>query len=141
MLLAGQMDDGMLKATGNWLAQVDYDLATAEHMLHVGRYIYVIFMSHMALEKVLKALVTEETQKLPTRTHNLIDLAQRAHVDLSQEHQDFLGKINNTNVVVRYPDNLSAMVSQYPETIAREYLERTKELITWVRQDPRLQPS
>ena len=129
----------MLKATANWLAQVDYDIATAEQMLHTGRYIYVIFMSHMALEKALKALVTEETQKLPPRTHNLIDLAQRAHVVLSQEQQDFLGKLNNTSVVVRYPDDLSAMVSQYPEAIAQDYLERTKELILWVRQDPRLQ--
>jgi HEPN domain-containing protein len=42
-------------------------------------------MGHMALEKALKALVTEETQQLPPRTHNLIDLAQRAHVVLSQE--------------------------------------------------------
>ena len=129
----------MLKATANWLAQVDYGIATAEQMLHAGRYIYVIFMSHMALEKALKALVAEETQKLPPRTHNLIDLAQRAQVVLSQEQQDFLGRINNTSVVVRYPDDLTAMVSQYPEAIARDYLERTKELILWVRQDPRLQ--
>ena len=129
----------MLKATANWLAQVDYDIATAEQMLHAGRYIYVILMSHLALEKALKALVTEETQQLPPRTHNLIDRAQRAQVVLSQEQQDFLGKINNTSVVVRYPDDLSAMVSQYPEAIARDYLERTKELILWVRQDPRLQ--
>ena len=131
----------MLKATAYWLAQVDYDIATAEQMLHAGRYVYVIFMSHMALEKALKALVTEETQKLPPRTHNLIDLAQRAHVVLSQEQQDFLGKLNNTSVVVRYPDDLAAMVSQYPEAIAQDYLERTKELILWVRQDPRLQTS
>ena len=123
------MDKHVLKATANWLAQVDYDVATAEQMLQVGRYIYVIFMSHMALEKALKALVTEETQKLPPRTHNLIDLAQRARVVLSQEQQDFLGKINTTSVVVRYPDDPSAMVSQYPEAIARDYLERTKELI------------
>ena len=129
----------MLKATANWLAQVDYDITTAEQMLHAGRYICVIFMSHMALEKALKALVTEETQKLPPRTHNLIDLAQRAHVVLSQEQQDFLGKINNTSVVVRYPDDLAEMVSHYPEVIARDYLERTKELITWLRQDQRLQ--
>ena len=129
----------MLKATANWLAQVDYDVATAEQMLHAGRYIYVIFMSHMALEKTLKALVTEETQKLPPRTHNLIDLAQRAQVVLSQEQQDFLGKLNNISVVVRYPDDLAAIVTQYPEAIAQDYLERTKELILWVRQDPRLQ--
>jgi HEPN domain-containing protein len=131
----------MLKATANWLAQVDYDIATAEQMLHAGRYIYVIFMSHMALEKALKSLVTEETQKLPPRTHNLIDLAQRAHVVLSQAQQDFLGKLNNTSVVVRYPEDLSAMISQYPEAIVQDYLERTKELILWVRQDPRLQTS
>lgn len=129
----------MLKATANWLAQVDYDIATAEHMLHAGRYVYVIFMSHMALEKALKALGTEETQKLPPRTHNLIDLAQRAHVVLSQEQQDFLGNLNNTSVAVRYPEDLSAMVSQYPEAVAQDYLERTKELILWLRQDPRLQ--
>lgn len=131
----------MLKATENWLAQVDYDLATAEHMLRAGRYIYVIFMSHLALEKALKALVTEETQKLPPRTHNLIDLAQRGKLKLSQEQRDFIGKINNASVIVRYPDDISNMVSQYPETISQEYLEKTKELIEWLRQDPRLQGS
>lgn len=133
------MDTRMLKATANWLAQVNYDLATAEQMLQAGRYIYVIFMRHMALEKALKALVTEETRKLPPRTHNLIDLAKRAHVVLAQAQQDFLGKLNNTSVVVRYPDDLSALVSQYPEAIAQDYLERTKELLLWIRQDPRLQ--
>ena len=60
-------------------------------MLHTGRYIYVIFMCHMALEKALKALITEETQQLPPRTHNLIDLAQRAQVALSQAQQEFSG--------------------------------------------------
>jgi HEPN domain-containing protein len=131
----------VLKATENWLAQVDYDLATAEQMLRAGRYIYVIFMSHMALEKVLKAVVTEETRKLPPRTHNLIDLAQRAQLALSQEHQDFIGKINNASVVVRYPDDLSEMIVQYSEVIARDYLQKAEELIRWIRQDPRLQTS
>jgi hypothetical protein len=41
------------------------------------------------------------------RTPNLIDLAQRARLVLSQEQQDFLGKINETSVIVRYPDDLS----------------------------------
>ena len=131
----------MLKATENWLAQVDYDLATAEHMLNAGRYIYVVFMCHLALEKVLKALVTEEAQKLPPRTHNLIDLAQRAKLTLSQEHRDFVGKINDASIVTRYPDDLSKIVSQYPESVAQEYLEKTKEAIAWIRQDPRLQTS
>lgn len=98
-------------------------------------------MQDATLEKALKALVTEESRKLPPRTHNLIDLARRANVVLSQEQQEFLGKLNNTSVAVRYPDDLSAMVSQYPATVVRDYLKRTREIITWIRQDQRLQPS
>lgn len=128
----------MLKATENWLAQVDYDLATAEHMLAVGRYIYVVFMCHMALEKALKALVTEETRELPPRTHNLIDLTRRGKLMPSRWQQDFIGRINDASVVTRYPDDLSRIVADYPEPVAREYLRETKELIQWILQDPRL---
>jgi HEPN domain-containing protein len=131
----------MLKATENWLSQVDYDLATAEHMLHTGRYIYVVFMSHLALEKMLKALVTEETQRLPPRTHNLIDLAQQGNLNLSQTQRDFIGKINNANIATRYPADLAQLLTQYSAPVARTYLEQTREIITWLRQDPRLQTS
>jgi HEPN domain-containing protein len=131
----------MLKATENWLSQVDYDLATEEHMLHNGRYIYVVFMSHLALEKMLKALVTEETQRLPARTHNLIDLAQQGKLNLSQTQRDFIGKINNASIAVRYPADLTQLMAQYSATVVRDYLEQTQEIITWLRQDPRLQTS
>ena len=131
----------MLQATENWLVQVDYDLATAEHMLHAGRYIYVVFMCHLALEKMLKALVTEETQMLPPRTHNLIDLAQQGKLNLSQAQRDFLGKINNASIATRYPADLAQLVAQYSALVVRDYLEQTQEIITWLRQDPRLQTS
>jgi HEPN domain-containing protein len=136
----------MLKATENWLSQVDYDLATAEHMLHTGRYIYVVFMSHLALEKmlkalVLKALVTEETQRLPPRTHNLIDLAQQGKLNLSQTQRDFIGKINNANIATRYLADLAQLLTQYSAPVVRTYLEQTREIITWLCQDPRLQTS
>ncbi len=128
----------MLRATENWLAQVDYDLTSAEHMLNSGRHVYVIFLCHLALEKALKALVTEETGKLPPRTHNLIDLARRAKLTPSEKHRDFIGRLNDVSVVTRYPENLSEVVSQYPESVAREYLDKTKEIVAWLRKDPRL---
>ena len=90
---------------------------------------------------MLEALVTEETRKLPPRTYSLIDLAQRSKLNLSQEQRDFIGEINNASIAARYPDDLVKMVAQYPDTVAREYLEATKDLIAWLRQDPRLQAS
>ena len=131
----------MLKATENWLAQVDYDLVTAENMLRTGRFLYVVFMCHLALEKGLKALVTEETQKTPPKSHNLIRLAQRANLSLPDDRRDFIGKMNDASIVTRYPEDLPEIVSLYPETVAREYFEKTKEIIAWLRRDPRLKKS
>jgi HEPN domain-containing protein len=63
--------------TQNWIALSDYDLETARHMLATGRFLYVIFMCHLALEKMLKAHFTEVTQSIPPKTHDLIYLIRR----------------------------------------------------------------
>ncbi len=39
------------KTTANWIATSRYDSESAQHMLKTGRYIYVIFLCHLAIEK------------------------------------------------------------------------------------------
>ena len=48
----------MKKEVKNWLDSAKYDLETAEHMFNTGRYVYTIFMCHLALEKILKAKIS-----------------------------------------------------------------------------------
>ena len=62
------------KPFSEWLKQSDYDLKTAKAMLDAGRFIYCVFMCHLALEKILKAFVAIETKQLPPKTHDLIAL-------------------------------------------------------------------
>jgi HEPN domain-containing protein len=50
----------MKKATQNWIESSDYDIKTAEAMFKSKRYLYVVFMCHLATEKMLKALVSEK---------------------------------------------------------------------------------
>ena len=38
-----------------WIEMSDYDLETADAMLVTGRYLYVGFMCHQIIEKILKA--------------------------------------------------------------------------------------
>lgn len=51
----------MSRVAEEWIEQAEYDLETAEHVLSTGRYLYVIFLCHLAIEKVLKAAVAEVT--------------------------------------------------------------------------------
>jgi hypothetical protein len=41
----------------------------------------------------------------------------------------------------RDPADLAQLMAQDSDTVARDYLEQTREIITWLRQDPRLQTS
>jgi HEPN domain-containing protein len=128
----------MLEETKNWLNMVDYDIDTARQMFKTKRYVYVIFMCHLAIEKVFKALVCEETNKFPPKTHDLILLTNLGKVKLPDDLPDFIGMINNVAVVTRYPEDLSKIVSSYPKEVTQEYLNKTLKVIKCVKQDPRL---
>ena len=128
----------MKKETKNWLDMVDYDLATVQQMFKTGRYVYVIFMCHLAIEKALKAIACEKIDKVPPKTHDLIYLVNLGKIKLAGDLLDFVGIINNAGVVTRYPEDLSELVHSYPEEIAKKYLDRTLEVIKCIKQDPRL---
>ena len=128
----------MRKDTKSFIASAEYDLNTAEFMLKAGRYIYVVFMFHLAIEKMLKAIVAELTHKMPPKTHSLIFLLKISDVQLPANLFDFVTKINNVSIVTRYPEDFSELLKVYPKDIAKKYLLQTKEVIQCLQKDKRL---
>lgn len=120
------------------MVSADYDLGTAEHMLNSGRYIYVVFTCHLSIEKILKAIAAEVTEKPPPKTHNLFYLTKLADINFPENHFEFVSKINNASIVTRYPEDFSKLIEVYPENIAKAYLEQTKGVIQWLKQNERL---
>ena len=131
----------MRKDTVNWIALADYDIETAQHMLATERYLYVIFLCHLALEKLLKAHVAEFTQTVPIKTHDLIYLVKKCELELPEKYLDFIGKINTASIPTRYPDDLQRSLKEYPKSVAKNYLNQTLELIEWLKQHQNLSES
>jgi HEPN domain-containing protein len=125
----------MRKDTESFILSSEYDLTTARHMFNTGRYVYVVFMCHIAIEKLLKAIVAETTDRVPPRTHNLLYLGKLANINMPQDLFDFIAKINNASVVTRYPEDFSQLIESYPENIVKEYLENTEKVLTWLKQN------
>lgn len=65
-------------------------------------------------------------------------MINQSQVKLTDNLLDFVGMINNAGVVTRYPEDLSRLVSSYPKQVAREYLNKTQEVIKCIKQDTRL---
>lgn len=131
----------MRKDTANWIALADYDVETARHMLATERFLYVVFLCHLVLEKMLKADVAEFTQEVPIKTHDLIHLVKKSDLELPETYLDFVGKINTASIPTRYPDDLQRTLKEYPKSVAKNYLNQTVELIEWLKQHLNLSES
>ena len=55
--------------TNYWIEISDYDLETSKTMLIGKRYLYVGFMCHQAVEKILKAYFTAKNEETPPFVH------------------------------------------------------------------------
>ena len=53
-----------------WIDVSDYDLETAQAMLATARYLYVGFMCHQTVEKLLKGHYVEMTGQTPNGCSN-----------------------------------------------------------------------
>jgi HEPN domain-containing protein len=103
-----------------------------------GRYLYVVFLCHLAIEKMLKALVAEVYDKPAPRSHDLIFLIRRIKMVPKPRLYEFVSKLNNASVMTRYPSDMQAALRDYTRDIAASYLEQTEEVLEWLRSDPRL---
>ncbi len=128
----------MRKDALNFKVSAEYDLRTAEFLFKTGRYIYVVFMCHLSIEKMLKAIVSEVTKQVSPKTHNLIYLVKLGEVNFPQELFDFVTIINNASIVTRYPEDFLKLLLVYPKNVTKEYLRKTKEVIQCLKKDKRL---
>jgi HEPN domain-containing protein len=126
------------KSIANWLESSNYDIKTAEHMFKTKRYVYVLFMCHLSVEKLLKALYEVTLKKAPPKTHNLIYLVNEVNLDLPEEQLKTIESLNDISVVTRYPEDMKALVKAFKKDRVEEYLKKTQRLRKWLKHDARL---
>ncbi len=95
-------------------------------------------MCHLAIEKMFKAVAVEVTNKPAPRTHNLLYLTKLTEINFPSKHIEFVSKINNASIITRYPEDFSKLVEVYPADVSASYLEQTKDVIVWLKQNERL---
>ena len=131
----------MDKNIANWIKSSNYDLKTSEHMFKTGRYIYVLFMCHLSVEKLLKGMYETTFKKVPPKTHNLIYLTNTIGIELPDDHLETLESLNDLSIVTRYPEDIEAMIKSFKKNKVMTYLKKTKALIKWLKKDERLKKS
>lgn len=115
-----------------WRESALHDLQSAEAIFISARYDWCLYIGHLALEKILKALfVNRNENSIPPKIHNLVRLAELSNLELDDEQKIQLDKINDFNLQTRYPDYNLEFYKRCNAEYAREHLNKIKELFSW----------
>lgn len=118
-----------------WIELSDYDIETANAMLTTKRLLYVGFMCHQAVEKLLKAYYVSKKRDNPPYTHNLSYLAKQAELyeSLTEEQKDFLDLLEPLNIEARYPTHKERLLKSLSVERCQTMLANTRELLAWIK--------
>src|ERR1043166_5954187 len=120
------------KLIKHWSDHAQYDIETAKAMLKANRYPYALFMCHLAIEKLLKAIVVSRTNEHAPYTHNLVVLSDASGLSFTEEQKKLIGTLNEFNIEARYPDWQENFYSIATPEYVQSYLSQTKELFIWL---------
>jgi len=111
-----------------------YDLETAKAMLNSKRYLYVGFMCHQAMEKILKAYYVKKNADNPPYTHNLTLLAEKSELysELTENQKDFIDFLEPLNIEARYPTTKDKILQILTDEKCEEIIKLTEVQIIWI---------
>ena len=124
----------MKSTTKTWLTLAKNDLSLAKDLAKKkGRYHYSVHFCHQALEKTLKALISERTRLQPYPTHNFkILLDQSGIKDIPDNIKIFLISMTPHYIGTKYPEDIANLYKKYTQSTSVEILKRTTEVTKWL---------
>lgn len=111
-----------------WIKTSEDDIDSMISNFESGKYDWALFIGHLALEKILKALwVKRNTSDFPPKTHNLRKIAVETKYPITESEDLFLVEINDFNLEARYPDYKFEFYKKCTKDFSKEYILRIQE--------------
>lgn len=115
-----------------WLESAKEDWKVAKHLFEKKDYPYSLFLGHLTIEKILKAIYVERLNDTPPYTHRLIHLAEKASLELTDEQSELLETITDFNLEARYPDEKFAFKKKCTKSFTEKYLRKIEGMRKWL---------
>ena len=134
MFLERMNDNDIEKIKNHWVETSDDDFKTTNELFKSKSYNWALFVGHISLEKLLKALYVKLHGKHAPTSHNLYRLAELCKIDLTDEFSDWLDTITSFNINARYDDYKKEFYDLCTREYTETWVDRIRELRQWIGQ-------
>lgn len=115
-----------------WIETSEQDYVTMHNLYESKDYHWSLFMGHLVIEKLLKAIYIKNVDTNPPRIHDLLRLADKAKISTTEEQKDLLDLITTFNINARYPDYKRRFYKKCTYEYTTENIKKIKELRLWL---------
>lgn len=116
-----------------WIAGSDDDYETMIAMFNSKRFSWSLFIGHLMIEKLLKAYYVKVKSDYPPFIHNLLRLAEKAELRLTDNIKTQLVTITAFNINARYDDYKMSFKKKCTSEFTEEWIDKLKELRSWIK--------
>ncbi len=118
-----------------WKSEAQRSFEIAELLFQKNKRPEALFFGHLALEKLLKAVVVQHTKNLAPLIHDLNRLAKAADLHLTSKQQQELQMITSFNIAGRYDNDKIAFHKQCTVPFTKRQIWIIKDYFIWLEQN------
>lgn len=117
-----------------WRTTSDNDFNTMLNLYNSGDYHWCLFLGHLVIEKLLKALYVKKAKRVtnPPKSHDLLLIAEKAGIETNNRQKDFLDLVTTFNISARYPDYKNSFYAKCTKGFTDARIKEIKELREWL---------
>jgi HEPN domain-containing protein len=97
-------------------------------------YVWALFLGHLVVEKLLKAYHVKNVDTDHPRIHNLLEIAHKASLELSDEQKLVISELSTFNLRARYPDYKNRFQKKANRQYTDMQLNKIREIRKWLQE-------
>lgn len=118
-----------------WTESSDEDYNVMNVLFNNKKNSYCLFFGHLVIEKLLKALYAKKNKGAPhaPRSHDLLYLAEKIELELSEKQKILLDTISDFNMNARYDDYKREFYAKCTEAYTSKQIKNIEEVREWLK--------
>ena len=116
-----------------WIESSEKDFKTMIDLYQTQNNNWALFMGHLVIEKLLKALYVKLKGEFPPMMHDLRRICEKADVELDLSNQILLDSISRFNINARYDDYKHSFYLLCTDSFTTEWIDKIKDCRLWIK--------
>ena len=121
------------KLANHWIDGSDKDYKTMIDLFQTKHYHWSLFMGHLVIEKLLKALYITKKNEYPPLIHDLRRIIQKSDIVLTKEQIQIFDTITRFNINARYDDYKDSFYKLCTLKFTIHWINEIKNQRKWIK--------